>query len=532
MSKGMSDPYCIAMVKGRPISSFKTEVLKKTLSPEWNCKGTIDTCKHGDPLQFSLMDHDVGSADDSLGNAELEFDQFYPAGFSGEIEVIDPKNKGEPPKLMVEVQIEPLRSAISDLRCFVKVVKAEGLRAADFAIAGGKSDPYCIVAIPGKEKQPGPKFRTKVKSKTVDPVWEEEDEVHGFVEGDTLSFTLWDYDMLSSDDLLGEARLPSAAFFPDGFEGWVELDSQGSVYVEVDVEMPEEEIIQEHEIPDPGAHVGARDREPAPFSLRSLDHGKRHRLVAYTRIGRSERRLERGVDLILDTPGICDVGRLHAVIKCWRGIDASTWMARIYCDKGREGFGEGSGGGHAGGGTSVDGEAVDPKYGTALEMGCTIRFGVREMWVLEGANMAARSQEAELAANRAAANASEDPARVRDLRVDSAAMESSLQRCPDWFSFVRVVLESRFEPDEPPCVDRIEVQDEVGRPVSSHECDSIELQNEYNISDILKDIVVGSTVRLRLSSDPKLLAIVLDKLNLSNAAMNTLYKERQEFLGS
>ncbi|CAE7158582.1 Gpr119, partial [Symbiodinium necroappetens] len=62
-----------------------------------------------------------------------------------------------------------------------------------------------------------------------------------------------------------------------------------------------------------------------------------------------------------------------------------------------------------------------------------------------------------------------DPALIRTLKIPSNAVDSALQRCPDWFSIVRVVLECRLEPDEPACVDCIETQDECGRTVGRHE---------------------------------------------------------------
>lgn len=295
------------------------------------------------------------------------------------------------------------------------------------------------------------------------------------------------------------------------------------MHIKVDIELPEED----EEVNDPASHVGPRDREPAPFQLRSMDTHRSHRLVAYTRVGRSRRLLEEKIDLVLDSPGNCDVSRLHAIIKCWRGPDPNTWLARIYDEKGIEGGpGAGPGGGHSGGGTTVDGEMVDPILGTALETGSVLRFGVREMWVFERAPMHLRSQDAEIACNRAAANSQEDPALIRTLKIPSNAVDSALQRCPDWFSIVRVVLECRLEPDEPACVDCIETQDECGRTVGRHEAYTLIAQQKYDIHRILREIKVGGTVRLRLSNDPKLLAPILEYLDKQRLAMQEVYESR------
>eukprot|EP00913_Durusdinium_trenchii_P035577 g33293.t1 len=243
--------------------------------------------------------------------------------------------------------------------------------------------------------------------------------------------------------------------------------------------------------------------------------------------------LEDKIDLVLDSPGNCDVSRLHAIIKCWRGPDPNTWLSRIYDEKGAEGgAGQGPGGGHSGGGTTVDGEQVDPVLGTPLETGSVLRFGVREMWVFERAPMHLRSQAEQL----------------HQSKIDASnAVDSALQRCPDWFSIVRVwhldlkkseasserqffqvVLECRLEPDEPACVDCIETQDECGRTVGRHEAYSLTAQQKYDIQRILREIKVGGTVRLRLSNDPKLLAPILEYLEQQRVEMQQIYQSRAQ----
>jgi len=361
--------------------------------------------------------------------------------------------------------------------------------------------------------------------KELNPVWGEEDEIFQYETGDNLEFAVYDYDVDDADDILGQATLESSQFHPDGFEGPLSL-GEGTLYVKVDVTVPP--VIEE--IVDPGEHVGPLDREPAPFQLKSMDTGKVHRLVAYTRIGRSRKLLEEPIDLVLDNPGINDVSRLHAVIKSWRGPDPNVWMARVYDDKGSRGAGQGPGGGHDGGGTTVDGDLVDPTIGSGLEAGNVLRFGIREMWIFERAAMHLRSQEAEIACNKASANSAEDPTRIRSFKIPSLAADSALQRCPDWLSLVRVVLECRLEPDEPPCVDCIMTHDEVGRTVGRHEAPTLAQQEAYSVQRILRELKIGGTIKLRLSSDPKLLAPILKHLEEHQKALENLLEERQEAL--
>eukprot|EP00439_Symbiodinium_sp_Y106_P049459 s1454_g6.t1 len=492
-----------------------------TLDPVWKFDCEMASMKISDTIEFQVMDYDAIGSDDLLGTLELTFDQIYPSGVDDTFELTDPARKdGKVATIKLKIMPESIQMPVRDTRCWVTVQRAEGLRAADWSlVGGGKSDPYCIVGIPHKKHST---WRTCILYKELNPTWDEEDEMINYEPGDNLKFQVMDYDKKDQDDHLGSALLQSGDFHPDGFEGELSI-GEGTLHIKVDIELPEED----EEVNDPASHVGPRDREPAPFQLRSMDTHRSHRLVAYTRVGRSRRLLEEKIDLVLDSPGNCDVSRLHAIIKCWRGPDPNTWLARIYDEKGIEGGpGAGPGGGHSGGGTTVDGEMVDPILGTALETGSVLRFGVREMWVFERAPMHLRSQDAEIACNRAAANSQEDPALIRSLKIPSNAVDSALQRCPDWFSIVRVVLECRLEPDEPACVDCIETQDECGRTVGRHEAYTLVAQQKYDIHRILREIKVGGTVRLRLSNDPKLLAPILEYLDKQRLAMQEVYESR------
>jgi hypothetical protein len=206
------------------------------------------------------------------------------------------------------------------------------------------------------------------------------------------------------------------------------------------------------------------------------------------------------------------------------------WFARVYDATGFCGAGRAPGGGHAGGGTTVDSIPVPSDIGAWVEPGNILRFGVNELWVLERATLHQSSPLAELACEKARMNYLEDPAVVRDLQIPSLACNSALHRCKDWVSLVAVVLESRSEPDEPPCADAIEVRDERGKPLCRYESYTFEEQEAFDIQDILRYVDLGRTVRLYLSSEPALLAPILRSLEESDAKLAEIYNARAEAL--
>lgn len=112
-------------------------------------------------------------------------------------------------------------------RLGVALIGARGLRNADNCkiIGEGVSDPYCVCEIPGK---PHSKIKTHVAMDTLDPVWDYEADVLDFAEGDSLRFSVYDYDRGEEfGDLLGTVTLASSQFYPDGFEGEVALAEAG-----------------------------------------------------------------------------------------------------------------------------------------------------------------------------------------------------------------------------------------------------------------------------------------------------------------
>jgi len=81
--QGVSDPYCICRLRGKPKSEWKTPVISDDLDPVWNCSQIMPDFAVGDELEFEVMDKDLFKQDDMLGWATIPCSDFYPHGFKG-----------------------------------------------------------------------------------------------------------------------------------------------------------------------------------------------------------------------------------------------------------------------------------------------------------------------------------------------------------------------------------------------------------------------------------------------------------------
>lgn len=106
----------------------------------------------------------------------------------------------------------------------VTVEYAKGLRDADWIPMAGKSDPYCILGLRGKDHT---RSETKAISNTCDPEWNQTLEIGDYVPGDVLEISVWDKDPGKPDDLLGEGILYLASF-NGTFDGGVVLSQTGA----------------------------------------------------------------------------------------------------------------------------------------------------------------------------------------------------------------------------------------------------------------------------------------------------------------
>jgi len=88
-------------------------------------------------------------------------------------------------------------------RLTITVKEAFLLRSADL---NGLSDPYCVVSIYSNKKYTKVKTRTHTIDCTLNPVWESTHEFDITGENIMLYLEVFDYDLLSADDLLGTCR--------------------------------------------------------------------------------------------------------------------------------------------------------------------------------------------------------------------------------------------------------------------------------------------------------------------------------------
>jgi len=140
-------------------------------------------------------------------------------------------NTGHPVSDMFERDADP---DIVDFveRVRVTIISSKGLRKADIT---GKSDPYCIVNVLGR---PESTFQTKVCPKTLEPVWNESQELVFYKHHDLIELVVRDHDEAAKvpccrcfddgDDLLGKCTLTSAQVHQEGgFAGEVPLTHAG-----------------------------------------------------------------------------------------------------------------------------------------------------------------------------------------------------------------------------------------------------------------------------------------------------------------
>jgi hyperpolarization activated cyclic nucleotide-gated potassium channel 2 len=119
----------------------------------------------------------------------------------------------------------------------VQIIGARSLRNADIL---GRSDPYTECFIPGR---PGTKYTTEVQWNTLNPTWNERHEIHHYTAGLPLRFEVYDKDdWPGTDDFLGAVELKSPDFYPNGFDGEIELkdesrplEAQAFLRIKIDV---------------------------------------------------------------------------------------------------------------------------------------------------------------------------------------------------------------------------------------------------------------------------------------------------------
>lgn len=101
-ASGHSDPYCECFVPGKKKMHFKTDVIQNTENPAWECSHKFMDFAPDDYIVFQVWDSDT-AGEDQLGRCELDYENIFPSGFEGELELDDPHATHCEPKLIVNI---------------------------------------------------------------------------------------------------------------------------------------------------------------------------------------------------------------------------------------------------------------------------------------------------------------------------------------------------------------------------------------------------------------------------------------------
>mmetsp|Transcript_47123 Transcript_47123/g.151052 ORF Transcript_47123/g.151052 Transcript_47123/m.151052 type:complete len:764 (-) Transcript_47123:15-2306(-) len=212
--EGTSDPYVVVSCGGYEV---KSKVIDRTLDPVWNEKFVFQACQYsGESLHIEVFDHDVGNDDDYLGGLEIPLDRVEEGNMA--------RSRWAP--LQPEAPPGPDVQGELHVRCFfdsdepkvlhVFVIAAYDLEAADVAGWSGEatSDPYVTVRVGNQVK------KTPVIQEDLNPEWNHHFKfIHSINAGweigpkspDVVLFEVFDHDVLSADDGLGQVALPVSA---------------------------------------------------------------------------------------------------------------------------------------------------------------------------------------------------------------------------------------------------------------------------------------------------------------------------------
>jgi Ca2+-dependent lipid-binding protein len=201
---GKSDPYAVLSLGGK---QHKSKVVSKTLNPRWDeCftfEGTLGELT-SESLQVEIFDKDRITRDDSLGSASINLSDLR----SVREKAVEAELSTEGRVLLVvtwtshgDAPPPPDPALLRRGTIQVKLQGAAGLKAADL---NGKSDPYAVLSLCGKQQ------KSKVVSKTLNPHWDETftfEGTLGDLTSESLQVEIFDKDRITRDDSLGSAAI-------------------------------------------------------------------------------------------------------------------------------------------------------------------------------------------------------------------------------------------------------------------------------------------------------------------------------------
>eukprot|EP00746_Dinoflagellata_sp_MGD_P164579 gnl/MRDRNA2_/MRDRNA2_93286_c0_seq1.p1 gnl/MRDRNA2_/MRDRNA2_93286_c0~~gnl/MRDRNA2_/MRDRNA2_93286_c0_seq1.p1 ORF type:complete len:706 (-),score=163.12 gnl/MRDRNA2_/MRDRNA2_93286_c0_seq1:176-2143(-) len=513
---GASDPYIQVLVDGEK-SIYKTKAKTATLEPIWNEKLDFYLSPEETQIVLQLYDHDRIGEDDSMGQVIIDI-QDYDKPETWVPQWLDVQPDDDCPdatgKVLVTCSLKQKEYYKHEGgTATLEIVDAEGLIAVDSAFIGkATSDPYVVVKVDGWREI----YKSKVKDNTLNPVWNETctfDLLPGEI---TLVFEFFDSD-IDADDPMGRAffdvintDIAKQKLKPYRTEEELAvvpqqacLNASGKLHIVMKYEPYKPPPKPK---PEKKALSGIEDipTNPTPFCLRSLTSEEEHRLWNVTFVGRSERKLRDGVDLRLQSD---DVSGIHAAIEVY-GDQLREWVVRV-TDEGSTS------------GTEVDGVPVASGGPVVIGTGAALRFGRREIWILERKALKPRSRMPKAQDTLFAEN-------EYSLEIADVETLNTLLRCPEWTDIVEVVLEKLKLLNEAPCADYIEIRDESNTILGTHHVTTPEEMNDYQVTDILRHIDLGGRIMLRLTSDPYLLAPMVERHREKKLELQKRVAERDD----
>ncbi|XP_039198452.1 multiple C2 and transmembrane domain-containing protein 1 isoform X2 [Crotalus tigris] len=229
--RGTSDPYVKFKLGGKEI--FRSKTISKNLNPVWEERTSVFIEHLREQLYIKVFDYDFGLQDDFMGSAFLDLnsleqnrsvdvilslkDSHYPDQDLGTIllnVLLTPKEQQREGTVLMrkswkrtsKFQTQSIR--LSDLyrkaqlwRGIVSItlIEGHGLKAMD---SNGLSDPYVKFRL-GHQK-----YKSKIMSKTLNPRWREQFDLHLYEErGGIIDITVWDRDAGKKDDFIGRCQI-------------------------------------------------------------------------------------------------------------------------------------------------------------------------------------------------------------------------------------------------------------------------------------------------------------------------------------
>lgn len=113
-----------------------------------------------------------------------------------------------------------------------------------------------------------------------------------------------------------------------------------------------------------------------------------------------------------------------------------------------------------------------------------------------------------------------DGAGWQEVRVKTQEHHQAIRRVKDWYDLVELLVEMLNSRGKiPPCADKILLYDDKGGFCAEHQVSSPKEMEEYEVRELmLKDIHLGHIIKLHLSSEPLLLAPLVERLERKRRA--------------